>query len=120
MFRLHYAENTGAFLSLGASLPQPWRHLVFTVLVGLFLLALLAYLLCSRSLSGFQRVSLSFVCGGGLSNLIDRVVHEGRVVDFLNLGIGSLRTGIFNVADMAITTGAILLVVESLRRKPDY
>ena len=117
--RLQYAENTGAFLSLGSSLPQPWRHIVFTVLVGLFLLALLAYVLFNRTLPETYRLSLSLVCGGGTSNLIDRVIYDGRVVDFLNAGIGPIRTGVFNVADMAITTGAILLLIDSVRSKPE-
>jgi signal peptidase II len=51
-----------------------------------------------------------------LSNLIDRIVYDGRVIDFLNIGIGPLRTGIFNIADMAITGAAVFLVVESLIR----
>ena len=117
-FRLHYAENTGAFLSLGSGLPDPWRHVVFTVLVGVFLLALLAYLCFSRSLPWRYAACLALVCGGGASNLIDRIAYGGRVVDFLNLGVGPLRTGIFNVADMAITGGAILLLVDSFRKKP--
>ena len=113
--RLQYAENSGAFLGLGATLPDPWRHLIFTVLVGIFLLALLVYLLRSSELTSFATVCLAFVCAGGFSNLIDRVAYEGRVVDFLNVGVGSLRTGIFNVADMAITFGALLMLGESLR-----
>jgi len=114
-FRFQYAENSGAFLGLGASLPEPWRHLVFTIFVGVFLLALLVYLLRSRELTLFATVCLSLVCAGGLSNLIDRLAYDGRVVDFLNVGIDSLRTGIFNVADMAITFGALLMLLESLR-----
>ena len=50
-FRLQYAENSGAFLSLGSTLPEPWRHLIFTVLVGLFLAGLLTYVLLSRELA---------------------------------------------------------------------
>lgn len=111
--RIQYAENSGAFLGLGATLPDPWRHLIFTVLVGIFLVALLVYLLRSRELTTFATVCLSFVCAGGLSNLIDRIAYDGRVVDFLNVGIGPLRTGIFNVADMAITFGALLMLWES-------
>jgi signal peptidase II len=114
-FRLQYAENSGAFLGLGATLPDPWRHLIFTVLVGIFLLVLLVYLLRGSELNRFATVCLSLVCSGGLSNLIDRIVHDGRVVDFLNVGIGPLRTGIFNVADMAITFGALLMLGESMR-----
>src|SRR6266850_1631672 len=106
MFRLQYAENTGAFLSLGSSLPESWRHITFTVLVGIFLAALLLYTIFSATLGPSQIFCLSLLCGGGLSNLIDRIVYDGRVVDFLNVGIGPLRTGIFNVADMAIKTAA--------------
>jgi signal peptidase II len=115
-FRLQYAENIGAFLSFGSSLPEPWRHIVLTVLVGVFLTALLAYLLFNRRLPQQYLFCLSLICGGGVSNLIDRVLYDGRVVDFLNIGIGSLRTGIFNVADMAITTGAILLLIDSFHK----
>jgi signal peptidase II len=113
IFRLQYAENTGAFLSLGASLPDPWRHLVFTVMVGIFLLGLLGYLLFNRSLTSVGVHCLSWIFAGGASNLIDRIAYDGRVVDFLNVGIGPLRTGIFNVADMAITFGAIILAFHS-------
>ena len=118
-FRLQYAENSGAFLSLGSSLPEPWRHLVFTVFVAIFLLALLAFLFFSRSVPKDLIILLALVCTGGLSNLIDRIAYGGRVVDFLNVGIGPLRTGIFNVADMAITGGAIFLLIDNFRRKPE-
>ena len=116
-FRLQYAENSGAFLSLGASLPDPWRHLVFTVLVGIFLLGLLVYLLFSRSLPSAAIICLALVFAGGISNLIDRIAYDGRVIDFLNVGIGPLRTGIFNLADMAITFGALFLAIDSYRQK---
>jgi signal peptidase II len=113
---LQYAENTGAFLSLGSSLPEHWRQLIFTIFVGVFLLGLLLYVLLSRNLSGNHVTCLSLICGGGLSNLIDRIAYDGRVVDFLNVGIGPVRTGIFNVADMAITAGAIYLAIDSFRK----
>ncbi len=118
-FRLQYAENTGAFLSLGSSLPEPWRHIVFTVLVGIFLLALLAFVFFHRSAPRELTLFLALLCAGGLSNLIDRIAYSGRVVDFLNVGVGPLRTGIFNIADMAITGGAIFLLIDNFRRKPD-
>lgn len=114
-FRLQYAENSGAFLSLGASLPEVWRQWIFTIFTGVFLLGLLVYLFASHTLSRFAVICLSFVCAGGVGNLIDRIAYDGRVVDFLNVGIGPLRTGIFNVADMAITFGALALLVESFR-----
>jgi len=57
-------------------------------------------------------VALALLAGGGTSNLLDRLLYDGRVTDFLNVGIGSLRTGIFNLADMAIMAGALLLVLK--------
>lgn len=58
----------------------------------------------------------SLVLSGGLGNLFDRIMHDGRVIDFMNLGIAGLRTGIFNVADVCITIGVLLLVLEVLQR----
>ena len=53
----------------------------------------------------------TLLLAGAVGNLIDRIRLDGLVIDFLNLGIGPLRTGIFNVADMAIMAGAVLLVI---------
>jgi len=57
---------------------------------------------------------LSLFIGGGASNLIDRLVYKGAVIDFLNIGIGNLRTGVFNVADVAIVAGAGLMILSGL------
>ena len=115
--RLEYTENLGAFLSFGASISEEVRFWVFLVLNGALLTGMLIYLILSKESKIGQTVALSFVLGGGLGNLIDRIFNDGRVIDFLNLGIGSLRTGIFNVADVAITTGVVLLLILSMRRK---
>ncbi len=110
LFRLGYAENTGAFLSLGSNLPDGVRTLIFTVLAGVFLVGFAVYLLKSATLPRRAIVAGSFIVAGGIGNLIDRVVNDGAVIDFLNVGIGTLRTGIFNVADMAIMAGIILFL----------
>ena len=110
-FRLGYSENTGAFLGLGASLPEHVRTIMFSGLVAIFLLVFLVYIIKSSDISKTGVIASALIIGGGLSNLIDRLVNNGAVIDFLNLGIGSLRTGIFNVADMAIMLGALLLLV---------
>lgn len=123
LFRLQYAENPGAFLGMGAGMPEPARFWVFTIVVGAVMLGLLVWTLSSRSLRPANVVALSLVLGGGLSNLYDRVFNGGAVIDFLNLGLGGLRTGIFNVADVAITTGAILLLVSEFirgRKEPEH
>ena len=116
--RLQYTQNPGAFLSLGASLPQPWRSTVFTfgsaVLAGT---ALLYALLASRT-RPLQIVALALICGGGIGNLVDRVRFDGLVTDFLNVGAGPLRTGIFNVADMALMLGLLLFFVRAAPGEP--
>lgn len=61
-------------------------------------------------------VAWSLVLSGGLGNLVDRIINDGRMIDFMNIGIGSLRTGIFNVADVYITVGVVVLVFQSLQR----
>ncbi|HEY3309223.1 MAG TPA: signal peptidase II [Desulfuromonadaceae bacterium] len=114
IFRLQYAENPGAFLSLGAGSSENIRFWVFTLIVGVFLAGMLVYLLVSPNNSKAKMISLSLVIGGGVGNLIDRVLNEGRVIDFMNIGIGSLRTGVFNVADIAISFGVVWLCAISL------
>lgn len=109
--RLQLTENPGSFLSLGASLPEHLRFTLFTATVAVILVGLVCAALFARRLNTARFVALALVAGGGISNLIDRLLYDGRVTDFLNVGIGSLRTGIFNLADMAILAGALLLVL---------
>lgn len=112
-FRLDYSENHGAFLGLGADWPEHWRTGVFTAVVVVLLTAFLFYLLNRPVLNTTAFVSGAFVVTGGFSNLIDRIFNNGAVIDFLNVGIGPLRTGIFNVADMAILFGSIIFAFSS-------
>jgi signal peptidase II len=109
--RFELAQNRGAFLSLGESLPGIARYLLFVVLVGGALTLTLVFTLRLRSADPIQLVALSLLTGGGLGNLIDRLIHDGAVLDFISIGIGPLRTGIFNVADAAITLGVLLLLI---------
>lgn len=55
-------------------------------------------------------VALAMILAGGTGNLIDRMRFDGRVTDFLYLTAGPLHTGVFNVADMAVTFGVIWLL----------
>ncbi len=104
-FRLQYAENTGAFLGLGSGLSKTTRFLLFTFLSSGLLIALFFYTIKSRDLQRKHIFALSLILGGGISNMIDRVFNDGKVIDFMNMGIGSLRTGIFNMADVLIMVG---------------
>jgi signal peptidase II len=106
--RLVYAENTGGFLSLGADLAPAARMGIFTIGTGLIMAATLAAAF-RLEWTILQLVALSLMFAGGASNWIDRVAR-GTVIDFLNIGLGPLRTGIFNVADVALMFGGALLV----------
>jgi signal peptidase II len=116
---LQYAENSGAFLSLGARLPEAAQLAIFTVAAALMLAGILAYTLRSaHAISWPVLWGLALMLAGGVGNLIDRLTNDGRVIDFVHVGVGSLRTGIFNVADMALTTGVIVVAIASLRPEP--
>ena len=112
--RLGYVENAGGFLGLGADLPEAARTAVFTVGTGVLLLVLIvsAYRL---KWTGWPAFAMTLLVAGGISNLFDRAVH-GSVIDFINVGVGPVRTGIFNVADMAIMLGIGILLAGEFRR----
>jgi signal peptidase II len=130
LFRLSYIENRGAFLGLGATWPEPVRWLVFLAFSGLLVGAAFSFAL-NRLRAGAEAsdraarlrfwasvLGPGLVVAGGVGNLIDRALRDGAVVDFMNLGIGSLRTGIFNVADLAILAGiGVLLVIGQQQEK---
>jgi signal peptidase II len=111
---LKYAENEGAFLSIGSAIPQPFKKIILTFIPVLVLIGMFLYICLSRRLTLFQIICLASTIGGGASNIYDRFVYQGRVIDFLNFGIGSLRTGILNIADLSIFFGAILLILSQL------
>ncbi len=120
--RLLYIENKGAFLGLGSALPALVQVWLFVFVVGIFVVVVLIYAARGRDVGTAEVIALALVAAGGLGNLIDRVTL-GAVRDFLNVGVGPLRTGIFNVADVALTAGAIVFLWQGLRgrkrREPD-
>ena len=116
--RLQYVQNPGAFLSIGESLPHGWRTAVFTVGAGAGLAAVLLYAFLASKAGPVQIIALSLICGGGIGNLIDRIRYNGYVTDFLNMGVGPFRTGIFNLADVALMAGMGLLFFQLFERRP--
>jgi signal peptidase II len=110
--RLEYATNAGGFLSFGADLSPRVRAALFTFATGAFIVALSVGLVRSRR-SFWRTLGIALLLAGGLSNWLDRA-RSGVVVDFLNVGVGWLRSGIFNVADVAIMLGVFIFVVSEL------
>lgn len=116
--RLTYAENAGVFLGLGKNLPEIVRIVLFTVVVGAVLTGMLIYVLRHHITDVWHLSAMTLIVAGGIGNLIDRITQGGVVTDFLNVGIGPIRTGIFNVADMCITTGLIVFIfAETLQQR---
>jgi signal peptidase II len=115
--RLHLVYNNGGFLSLGASLPLHWRTGLFIAGAGCLLIGVLAFAVLSKSRDASRVLAVSLVFAGGAGNLYDRIAYGGRVVDFINIGIGPVRTGIFNVADVAIFMGLLILLSTAWRRE---
>ena len=113
--RLEYARNTGGFLSLGADWPPVVRTAFFTGATGLMLLFVAIHAI-RRDWDRWTGIGVTLFLAGGASNLIDRIV-QGSVVDFLNLGIGPIRTGIFNVADVALMLGGAMYLIGEFRHR---
>jgi signal peptidase II len=106
--RLQYCQNPGAFMSLGDSLPAHWRFWLLTAATSVVVLGV-AFLLITRwRMDLLPFIALSLVLAGGLGNLIDRWLQNGLVTDFLNVGVGPIRTAVFNVADVAICLAVVI------------
>lgn len=115
-FILTRVENTGAFLSAGHNLPDIIRFLLLTALPIAVLGYGLYFLVSKKNIPTQMQIGVSFLIGGGIGNIYDRIVH-GSVTDFLFIDFGIFRTGIFNVADMSIMLGIGLLLLQSLLQK---
>lgn len=116
--KLEYAENTGAALNLGDSLPKAASFWLLSMMPLALMVALVVYTLKNLDkLNTLKMIALALIFAGGIGNVIDRLFFDRHVTDFMNVGIAGLRTGIFNVADMAVTAGAICLLIAVREKK---
>lgn len=113
---LLHVENTGAFLSLGDKLVQPFRFIVLTLLPILALIGGLVYVMVKPKMSPLMAMGIVCCIGGGIGNLYDRIAH-GSVTDFVHLKFGPLQTGIFNAADVSIMIGLGLILLDGFVSK---
>src|SRR5690606_2532687 len=109
-FTFTRVENRGAFLSLGHTLPDEIRFLLLSVMPLLVLLYGLYYLFTQTRMSNLLALGLSFALGGGFGNLYDRWRH-GSVTDSMHIDLVLCQTGIFNMADVSLTTGVIIMII---------
>lgn len=106
LVRFSLVTNDGGFLGVVSHLPPHLRFALLTIGVAVLLVACLWYLLRRQASDSPYRLPLCLVAGGGLGNLLDRLLHDGWVTDFVSIGLGPLRTGIFNLADVFILWGS--------------
>lgn len=119
-FILTNVENKGAFLGMGSDLNDTLRVLLLLILPVVVLGFVLFYIFKNKSLDRLSLIGFCFIIGGGIANVFDRIVY-GSVTDFFHIDLGGgIRTGIFNVADMSVTSGMIMLVIASfINRKKE-
>ena len=116
VFTLIRVENTGAFLGMGSELPETLRIILLIVLPIVFLILITIYTYIEKSLDKISIIGFSLIIGGGIGNIFDRIVY-GSVTDFLYLDFGGIfKTGIFNIADLSVTTGMILILFSSFKK----
>ena len=116
VFTLIKVENTGAFLGMGSELSETPRILLLIVLPIVVLISITIYTYFDKSLDKISIIGFSLIIGGGIANIFDRIVF-GSVTDFLYLNFGSIfKTGIFNIADVSVTTGMILILISSFKK----
>ena len=117
IFTLIKVENTGAFLGMGSELSEIPRILLLIVLPVVVLISITVYTYIEKTLDKISIIGFSLIIGGGIANIFDRIVY-GSVTDFLYINLGGVfKTGIFNIADLSVTTGMILILISSFKRK---
>lgn len=112
-FNLVLVYNKGAAFSFLAS-ETGWQRYFFTAM-GIAAALFIIYLLKKHAGQRMFSWALSLVLGGAIGNVIDRVLY-GHVIDFLDVHFGGWHWPAFNIADSAICVGAVLFIVDELRR----
>lgn len=113
-FTLHNVENAGAFLGMGSDL-SPTLKLILLLILPVLVLAFVTYqVFAEKNMDKLSVVGFSCIIGGGIANIYDRFMY-GHVTDFFHIDLGyGLRTGIFNVADLSVTSGMVLLLIGAI------
>ncbi|MFH1081738.1 MAG: signal peptidase II [Pseudomonadota bacterium] len=114
-FNITYVRNPGAAFGFLANASPLFRSIFFMAVTILAIILVLHYVWKSRAEEPFLTVALSLILSGAIGNLIDRV-RLGEVIDFLDVYISSYHWPFFNVADSAISVGAVILFIELTRR----
>ena len=116
-FILTNVENAGAFLGMGSELNPIVKTILLLILPIAVLLFVLRYLLTKNDIDKLTVIGLSFIVGGGIGNMYDRILY-GQVTDFFHIDLGGIfKTGIFNMADVSVMVGMGFILLAGLTSK---
>jgi signal peptidase II len=108
-FNIVYVMNPGAAFGFLATASKTFRYCFFTGITAMVIVLIIYYIVKSKPQNMLMVISLTLIFGGAVGNLIDRIGF-GAVVDFLDVYIGTAHWPAFNVADSAISVGAVLMI----------
>jgi len=116
-FILTNVENSGAFLGMGSDF-SPFIKTVFLLILPIIvLICIMIYVYRDKEIDKISLIGFCFIIGGGIANIYDRIMY-GSVTDFLFIDLGGIfKTGIFNIADLSVTTGMIMILLMSFKNK---
>tara|TARA_B100000700_G_scaffold28984_1_gene27932 strand:- start:141 stop:623 length:483 start_codon:yes stop_codon:yes gene_type:complete len=116
-FILTNVENSGAFLGMGSGFSPIMKSVFLIILPIIVLISIIIYVYRDKEIDKVSLIGFSIIIGGGIGNIFDRIIY-GSVTDFLFIDLGGIfKTGIFNIADLAVTTGMILILLMSFKNK---
>lgn len=114
-FNIVYAKNFGAAFSF-LDVPGGYQRWLFSLISLAVSITLIIWLFKLKATEKWRACSLALIIGGALANLWDRFVL-GSVVDFLDFHLGAYHWPAFNVADSAVSIGAVMLLIDIMRKK---
>ena len=113
-FIMQYVENKGAFLGMGSDMNPTLKLIFLLILPTLVLGYVVYYIIKTKELDRLSLIAFCCIIGGGIANVFDRIVY-GQVTDFFFIDLGGVfKTGIFNFADLSVTTGMIMLLLSGI------
>ena len=116
-FILTNVENSGAFLGMGSDFSPFVKTIFLIILPVIVLICIMIYVYRDKQIDKISLIGFCFIIGGGIANIYDRILY-GSVTDFLFIDLGGIfKTCIFNIADLSVTTGMILILLMSFKSK---
>ena len=116
LFNITHVRNPGAAFGIFSKSPEIFRTVFLIAVTSAAMVLILYYIRTNRERGGLLNLAMSLIFGGAIGNLVDRI-RFGEVIDFLDFYIGSHHWPAYNVADSAISTGAVLLLIAMIWKK---